>query len=404
MTEILQVVGVWLTTTTAGAPGWCWVAGVLVVAVLIRRVRRSGADMDTLAGLLAATLATSMSAQGMWRFFGDRLGLDGPGRILLFAFLELTMGISAYRSRRLILDQIAELETLGTETVRVAHIHQSIVWLVAGLSGVLAASDATTGPARLLRLAAPLLAAALWEVGQHTALAAARARAGVTLRRRYRWRLTPTVVLARLGLVQPADLEATEVPALEARLLRWSYRLHATGWLAAVIRPLARVQQRRLAMQLAARAEWLPELQGRLRLVYGLEAATAPAVVQSASVQSVAVAVVQLPPVQPPPPAVQPAPVQSDRAELVQSPAPAAAVQSAPADAETVQIPAVDKGALALGALRETGGSVREAVALLADRGTPVGQRTVAYAKSRSREWATEVVLDPAPASLRLAR
>src|SRR6478609_1947774 len=50
--------------------------------------------------VVAASIATGVSAQGMWRFSGDVLGLDGPLRLLLFAFIEVAIITSAVRARR----------------------------------------------------------------------------------------------------------------------------------------------------------------------------------------------------------------------------------------------------------------------------------------------------------------
>ncbi|MFO7251170.1 MAG: hypothetical protein DIU60_010520, partial [Actinomycetes bacterium] len=41
--------------------------------------------------IVAACIATGVSAQGMWRFSGDVLGFDGPLRLLLFAFIEVAV-------------------------------------------------------------------------------------------------------------------------------------------------------------------------------------------------------------------------------------------------------------------------------------------------------------------------
>ncbi|MGW4663155.1 hypothetical protein [Streptosporangium sandarakinum] len=151
---------------------------------------RPAEDLLTVA---TAAIATGVSAQGMWRFFGDVLGFDGPLRILLFAFIELAVVTSAIRARR----SMRERFSAGIDGVA--------VWALTGLTAVLSAMDAR-GPAEVLfRLTAPLVAAWLWERG----MAVERRR--VTGLGGIHWRLTPERVLVRLGLAEAKDRTADEV-------------------------------------------------------------------------------------------------------------------------------------------------------------------------------------------------
>ncbi|MFF0771008.1 hypothetical protein ACFYUK_19135 [Nonomuraea wenchangensis] len=143
--------------------------------------------------VVSASIATGVSAQGMWRFSGDVLGFDGPLRLLLFAFIEVAMVTSAVRARR---------------NMRVTHkagIDGLAVWALTGLSAVLSAMDSRSFPEAVFRLAAPIVAAWLWERGM------AIERQKLTGRTRINWRLTPERVLVRVGLAESSDRTATEV-------------------------------------------------------------------------------------------------------------------------------------------------------------------------------------------------
>jgi hypothetical protein len=106
------------------------------------------------------------------------------------------------------------------------------VWVMASLSGVLAATDVGWhfGP-MLARLVAPLVAAFLWELG----LSEERIAAGDT---RIKWRITPERILVRLGLAEGTDRTVTEVDAHRrlSHLARAAMRLRAlrstgaAGW------------------------------------------------------------------------------------------------------------------------------------------------------------------------------
>ena len=101
-------------------PPWAvWIAACALALLLVvlaaatiraahRAIRRAWKarrpkEPATLADVLtwaAAGIATGVSAQGMWKFAGDVLGLDGPLRLLLFAFIEIGVVTSAVRARK----------------------------------------------------------------------------------------------------------------------------------------------------------------------------------------------------------------------------------------------------------------------------------------------------------------
>ncbi|MEV0151484.1 MULTISPECIES: hypothetical protein [unclassified Nonomuraea] len=143
--------------------------------------------------VVSASIATGVSAQGMWRFSGDVLGFDGPLQLLLFAFIEVAMVTSAVRARR----NMRENHKAGIDGLA--------VWALTGLSAVLSAMDSHSFPEAVFRLAAPIVAAWLWERGM------AIERQRLTGRTRINWRLTPERMLVRAGLAESSDRTATEV-------------------------------------------------------------------------------------------------------------------------------------------------------------------------------------------------
>ncbi|WP_067812652.1 hypothetical protein [Actinomadura kijaniata] len=201
-----------LTTLQSHAP-WITAAVALTAAAAmaatwgLRRARRRPleapttrtaprARLEDVTTVLAACLATGVAATGMWKFFGDVLDLNTPLQVLLFAFVEVAMVTSALRARR----NVRESETHSAGVDGVA------VWVFTLLSAVLSASDADGIRQALIRLAAPLVAAWLWERGLAADRRHATGRSG-----RIHWRLTPERLLVRLGLAEPTGRTASDV-------------------------------------------------------------------------------------------------------------------------------------------------------------------------------------------------
>lgn len=125
----------WLSSLSTAA----WIVGVVLSVALLtvtwkglragrRTLRRALTDRpteDTLT-IVAAGIATAVSAQGMWQFF-ERVLPDTHWtlRVLMFAFIEAAMVTSAYRARRSM-----------RETLR-AGVDGLAVWALTGLSAVL---------------------------------------------------------------------------------------------------------------------------------------------------------------------------------------------------------------------------------------------------------------------------
>ncbi|MEU5865191.1 MULTISPECIES: hypothetical protein [unclassified Nonomuraea] len=180
-------------------------AGLVLAFLVLRMAWRAGSwlfaryvaprPVEDVLTVVAASIATGVSAQGMWRFSGDVLGLDGPLRLLLFAFIEVAIITSAVRARR----NMRENFSAGIDGIA--------VWALTCLTAVLSSMDARSLPEALFRLAAPLVAAWLWERG----MAIERHRIRGT--GRINWRLTPERLLVRMGLAEVSDRTASEVDA-----------------------------------------------------------------------------------------------------------------------------------------------------------------------------------------------
>jgi hypothetical protein len=189
---------------------WAATAGVTVLFLLwqakraITRAATPGADLLT---YLAAAIATGVSMQGMWHFFEVVFpDLPVPLRVALFAFIEIGMLASAVRARRNMRDSAERAKT--DPAIRPsAGIDGTAVWVLTGLTAALSSLEAASAPEFIFRLAAPLVAAWLWERGM------AIERQRITGRTRINWRLTPERALVRLGLAEANDRTASEVDA-----------------------------------------------------------------------------------------------------------------------------------------------------------------------------------------------
>ncbi|MGC5011847.1 hypothetical protein ACLQ2R_13875 [Streptosporangium sp. DT93] len=200
-----------ITAFASAQPVLTAIAGVFALLLLVaayfvfRAVQRAAVRFyhrhvaprpaEDILTIVAASIATGVSAQGMWRFSGDVLGFDGPLRLLLFAFIEVAVITSAVRARR----NMRENFSAGIDGVA--------VWALTGLTAVLSSMDARSVAEAVFRLAAPLVAAWLWERGM------AIERHRITGRARINWRITPERALVRVGLAEVSDRTASEVDA-----------------------------------------------------------------------------------------------------------------------------------------------------------------------------------------------
>jgi hypothetical protein len=241
---------------------------------------------------IAAGLATGVAAVGMWRFFGDILGITNPYiRGGFFAFLEIALFVSAIRARRNLLEELAELKADGADTRRASTGPDGVaVWVLAATSGVFSAIDGHSWGERIFRLVAPLVAAWLWERG----LAAHRRRArGVRTLRGVDWSGLLDRVLIRLRLRHVAEQSATEVERARriAHLAALRFRLNELSD-GATLRLFRGVRVRRATTRfevalakanrdlgVAGEASLRLALQMHLAVLYDAVAGTSPAAV-----------------------------------------------------------------------------------------------------------------------------
>ncbi|MEV4749101.1 HTH domain-containing protein [Streptosporangium sp. NPDC049248] len=177
--------------------GLTYLVGRKLLGGIVRVARRwiAPRPAEDILTIVAASIATGVSAQGMWRFSGDVLGFDGLLQVGLFAFVEVAMVTSAVRARR----NMRENHKAGVDGLA--------VWALTGLSAALSAMDARSFAEAIFRMAAPLVAAWLWERGMSIE------RQRLTGRTRINWRLTPERVLVRVGLAESSTRTASEVDA-----------------------------------------------------------------------------------------------------------------------------------------------------------------------------------------------
>jgi hypothetical protein len=163
-----------------------------------------GHQAEDLLTIAAAGLAQAVVMNGMWGFAGHVLHFTGAERGSLFAFLEIAVVACAFRARR----NMGQFHSAGPEGIA--------VWVLSAMSGFFAAMAATSLPAALFRLAAPLVAAWLW----HRAMSLDHRRRFAD--RSVHWRLTTERILVKLHLAEPAERTASEVDAHRrlARLAR----------------------------------------------------------------------------------------------------------------------------------------------------------------------------------------
>ncbi|GGS66544.1 hypothetical protein GCM10010156_26760 [Planobispora rosea] len=204
---LIDEIAAYVTEKPVGAAIICVAALIILVAgyLIVRAAARVATRLfhryvaprpvEDILTIVAASIATGVSAQGMWRFSSDVLGFDGPLRLLLFAFIEVAVITSAVRARR----NMRENFSAGIDGIA--------VWALTCLTAVLSSMDARSPAEAVFRLAAPLVAAWLWERGM------AIERHRITGRGRIHWRVTPERLLVRVGLAEVSDRTASEVDA-----------------------------------------------------------------------------------------------------------------------------------------------------------------------------------------------
>jgi hypothetical protein len=269
-------------------PAWYITAGLVIVAGLLASVRIAVAGKkntrrrksDKVLTFLAAAVATGVVATGMWKFFGDVLHITNPvGRTALFAFFEIAMLASAFRSRRFRLDRAAKRDVDPDDPDPRIDVDGIAVWVLATLSGLFASADEPTVTGKLVRIVAPLLAAWMWERGLAGELMQFTRSA-----KHINWALTPERILVWLGAADPSGRQIGEVARKRrvAKFSRTAYRLQIMkedaafkwriGWVRWRLRRLTESANEHL--NLATDRALLGEVRAQLALLYGVEDGT----------------------------------------------------------------------------------------------------------------------------------
>jgi len=176
--------------------------GAIIAAVAAWRVARQllrGSKSANVLTVLAATVATLVSATGMWAFFAAYVPtIPVLVRIPIFAFLELATLAEALRAR----DNMREFGSSGIDGLA--------MWVATGTSAFLASLASSSIAEALFRLAPPLVAAWLWE---RALVTERRLRADRGKGEEITSRISAKRILVRLGLAEPAGQTLGEAAA-----------------------------------------------------------------------------------------------------------------------------------------------------------------------------------------------
>jgi hypothetical protein len=196
------------------------VAALLVLGFAVwRGVRalrgKKAADVLT---VVAAAMASSVAATGMWHFFSRTMHLPIWIQATLFAFMEISVLASALRARA----NVARDGQAGADGLA--------VWILTSASGLMSASEAASPQEALVRLGAPLVAAWLWERSMVPERRAKKAAQG-TAEAAVRWLFSVKRIAVRLGLATAlgADLETEDANRRIDRFVRADNRAQRAG-------------------------------------------------------------------------------------------------------------------------------------------------------------------------------
>lgn len=211
----------WASTAPTWERATAGVAALVVTAMAYRVVRAAirklgSFDLADVITVLIALATTVYAGAGNWQFLGKAMHYGTDLRVVLVCALEGAVVVEGLRSRK----NIATIGKAGADGVG--------LWVLAGLSSVLASSASGSLQEALGRLAIPLVAAWLWE-----RLLAPQRRARKALREAspIRWRITPERILVWLRLADAIDMDIKTVDAGRrvARFLRKTDR-ERNGW------------------------------------------------------------------------------------------------------------------------------------------------------------------------------
>lgn len=197
------------------------VAGLLALGYLAGRRKRKpakeGQDRASRGDLLAAAIATAVSAEGMWETFA---ALDVPTwlRVTTFAFIEVNVIQCGRRARRTMQRKLAEIAAGKTWEKASSGIDGLAMWILTCVSAALSVAHEVTVDhpnvaVVLMRLVAPLVAA--WGWWRHMALERDTAL-GRNLRDAVsgiHWTITPERIAVRLRLAEASERTTPQVDA-----------------------------------------------------------------------------------------------------------------------------------------------------------------------------------------------
>lgn len=212
---------------------WQFVLGALVItigpAIAVRRHRvalaalsddertaaadRRGRRIEEVLTVVIAAAAAALSATGLRRVGRHQMGLADPFDLLPFVALDVAAMVCGRRARR----RARAGEGPG--------LSGALFWILAGISALFSAAEASSPLGSAVRAVWPVLAAVLWEIGSLEERRAARASRGRPDRRIALVRLFHPVEAFRVALLLAArqDLSQEEATA-DVRVGRAAYR------------------------------------------------------------------------------------------------------------------------------------------------------------------------------------
>lgn len=171
-------------------------AGVIALIGLGVWAKKSRKPLRPIALAVSMNLALLLNAEGMWEVLTEKAGLPALFTALVFAVFEIcfltatSLAAEQYR-RTTVLDAEGNIVTPGHPGAMLY-----VAALIAGLSGLIVATNAASGTEKLLRLAVPAVIFLMWW--------AALTAAGQRLRRS-RFAYSPRRLAERWGWLIPDD-------------------------------------------------------------------------------------------------------------------------------------------------------------------------------------------------------
>jgi hypothetical protein len=189
----------WASANSPGSYIGAAVAGLVVLLLVragIRTLRRH--DLADTLTVLIAMATTVYAGSGNWKFLATAMHYGTDLCVVLVCALEGAVVVEGLRSRK----NIVVTGKAGADGVG--------LWVLAGLSSLLASSASGSLQESLGRLAVPLVAAWLWE-----RLLAPQRRERENLRppAQIKWRITPERILVWLRLADATDMDVSSVDA-----------------------------------------------------------------------------------------------------------------------------------------------------------------------------------------------